>query len=67
MTTESDGIPHVVPRPAATTPIVRDAAPGLEVLRVRPLHPRLRRDADGRIAGVMLPGQPGYDEAVGAG
>ncbi|MES2101290.1 MAG: hypothetical protein V4569_15790 [Pseudomonadota bacterium] len=32
-----------------------------------PLHPRLRRDADGRIAGVLLPGQPGYDEAVGDG
>ena len=30
-----------------------------------PLHPRLKRGADGRIAGVLLPGQPGYDEAVG--
>jgi len=28
-----------------------------------PLHPRLRRDAEGRIAGVLLPGQPGYDTA----
>ena len=31
-----------------------------------PLHPRLQRDADGRIQGVLLPGQAGYDEAVGA-
>lgn len=31
------------------------------------LHPRLRRSADGRIAGVLLPGQPGYDEAAGDG
>ena len=30
-----------------------------------PLHPRLKRGADGRIAGVLLPGQPGYDEAAG--
>ncbi|WP_088279126.1 NUDIX domain-containing protein [Ideonella sp. A 288] len=29
-----------------------------------PLHPRLRLDADGRIRGVLLPGQPGYDEAA---
>lgn len=29
------------------------------------LHPRLKRGADGRIAGVLLPGQPGYDEAAG--
>jgi 8-oxo-dGTP pyrophosphatase MutT (NUDIX family) len=28
-----------------------------------PLHPRLRLDADGRIAGVLLPGQAGYDLA----
>jgi hypothetical protein len=32
-----------------------------------PLHPRLQRGADGRIAGLLLPGQPGYDEAVGGG
>ncbi len=29
------------------------------------IHPRLRRGADGRIAGVLLPGEPGYDEAAG--
>ena len=30
-----------------------------------PLHPRLRLDADGaRLLGVLLPGQPGYDEAA---
>ena len=28
-----------------------------------PLHPRLQRDAEGRIVGVLLPGQAGYDEA----
>jgi hypothetical protein len=28
-----------------------------------PLHPRLKRDAEGKIRGVLLPGQPGYDEA----
>ena len=28
-----------------------------------PLHPRLRLDAERRILGVLLPGQPGYDEA----
>ena len=32
-----------------------------------PLHPRLQRDAQGRIAGVLLPGQVGYDEAGAAG
>ena len=32
-----------------------------------PLHPRLKRAADGRIQGVLLPGQAGYDEAVDAG
>ncbi len=31
-----------------------------------PLHPRLKTDAEGRIAGVLLPGQPGYDQALGA-
>lgn len=34
--------------------------------RLPPLHPRLQRDAQGRIAGVLLPGQAGYDEAVAA-
>jgi len=28
-----------------------------------PLHPRITRDDAGRINGVLLPGQPGYDEA----
>lgn len=32
-----------------------------------PLHPRLMRAADGRIAGVLLPGQAGYDETPGDG
>ena len=31
-----------------------------------PLHPRLRLDAQGRMAGVLLPGQAGYDQAHGA-
>ncbi|NUZ06122.1 NUDIX hydrolase [Piscinibacter koreensis] len=29
-----------------------------------PLHPRLARDAEGRIAGVLLPGEAGYDQAA---
>jgi 8-oxo-dGTP pyrophosphatase MutT (NUDIX family) len=29
-----------------------------------PLHPRVKVDAQGRLAGVLLPGQPGYDEAA---
>ena len=28
-----------------------------------PLHPRLQRDADGHIVGILLPGQAGYDAA----
>lgn len=28
-----------------------------------PLHPRLRCDAQGQILGVLLPGQPGYEDA----
>lgn len=31
-----------------------------------PLHPRLKLDADGRMAGVLLPGQAGYELAHGA-
>lgn len=31
-----------------------------------PLHPRVKLDDSGRIAGVLLPGQPGYDAALGA-
>jgi hypothetical protein len=30
-------------------------------LQLPPLHPRLRLDAEGQVAGVLLPGQPGYD------
>ncbi len=32
-----------------------------------PLHPRVRFDANGRIAGLLLPGEAGYDEARAAG
>lgn len=32
-----------------------------------PLHPRVRLDENGRIAGVLLPGHAGYDTALGAG
>lgn len=32
-----------------------------------PIHPRLKLDAEARIRGVLLPGQPGYDEAPGDG
>jgi 8-oxo-dGTP pyrophosphatase MutT (NUDIX family) len=31
-----------------------------------PLHPRLKLDANGHMAGVLLPGQAGYDQAHGA-
>ena len=34
--------------------------------RLPPLHPRLKLDAEGRMAGVLLPGQPGYEQAHGA-
>ena len=34
--------------------------------RLPPLHPRLLLDADGHIAGVLLPGQTGYEQAHGA-
>jgi 8-oxo-dGTP pyrophosphatase MutT (NUDIX family) len=29
------------------------------------IHPRLKLDGEGRMVGVMLPGQPGYDDAIG--
>lgn len=29
-----------------------------------PLHPRLKLDAGGERIGVLLPGQPGYDDAA---
>lgn len=28
-----------------------------------PVHPRMRVDAEGRVTGVLLPGQPGYEQA----
>ncbi len=31
-----------------------------------PLHPRLRVDGDGKVLGVMLPGEAGYDRGLGA-
>ena len=34
--------------------------------RLPPLHPRLKLDAQGRISGVLVPGQAGYDQAHGA-
>jgi 8-oxo-dGTP pyrophosphatase MutT (NUDIX family) len=36
------------------------------IAQLPPVHPRLRRDADGTIIGVVLPGQPGYDDAGAA-
>ncbi|MBK7264130.1 MAG: hypothetical protein IPI03_20725 [Rubrivivax sp.] len=30
-----------------------------------PVHPRLKLGPDGHVAGVLLPGQAGYDEARG--
>ncbi|HEU5293190.1 MAG TPA: NUDIX hydrolase [Burkholderiaceae bacterium] len=35
--------------------------------QLRPVHPRLQVDAARRIVGVLLPGQPGYDELEGDG
>ena len=32
-----------------------------------PLHPRLKLDAEGRIRGVLMPGEAGYAEAAGDG
>jgi 8-oxo-dGTP pyrophosphatase MutT (NUDIX family) len=32
-----------------------------------PVHPRLRLDGDRRIVGVLVPGEPGYDELAGDG
>ena len=31
--------------------------------KLPPLHPRLLLGSDGRMRGVLLPGQPGYDDA----
>jgi len=35
--------------------------------RLPAVHPRVRVGADGRIQGVLLPGEPGYDELPGDG
>lgn len=35
--------------------------------RIAPVQPRLRLDAQRRVLGVLMPGQPGYDEAEGDG
>ena len=35
--------------------------------RLQPVHPRLKVDATRRIVGVLLPGEPGYDELDGDG
>ncbi|HEX6019850.1 MAG TPA: NUDIX hydrolase [Burkholderiaceae bacterium] len=34
---------------------------------LRPVHPRLQLDAERRIAGILLPGEAGYDELDGDG
>ena len=34
------------------------------LVHLPPLHPRLHLGPDGRLLGVLLPGQPGYDRAV---
>ena len=48
-------------RPFAGAAALLAHAAGLQALPT--VHPRLRLDAQGRVAGVLLPGQPGYDEA----
>lgn len=45
---------------AGVSPLLAHAAAQTQL---PPLHPRLQRDATGRVRGVLLPGQPGYDEA----
>lgn len=35
--------------------------------QLHPVHPRLKVDADRRIVGVLLPGEPGYDALEGDG
>jgi len=51
-------------RPFATTQALLDHAAAQT--RLPAIHPRLRIDAEGRMRGVLLPGQPGYEQAHGA-
>ncbi len=53
--------------PFASTGTAALLAHAASLTHLPPLHPRLQRDAKGRIAGVLLPGQPGYEEAGAAG
>ncbi len=53
--------------PFATTGVAALLAHAAGQTSLPPLHPRLQRDAQGRISGVLLPGQPGYDAAPGDG
>jgi hypothetical protein len=47
--------------PQGSTEEILAAAADISV--VHAIQPRLRVDPDGRVVGILLPGQPGYDEA----
>ena len=49
--------------PFATGPVSALLTHAAGLADLPPLHPRLKRDAEGRIRGVLLPGQAGYDQA----
>lgn len=53
------------PLATGTVQALLDHAAALQQLP--PLHPRLKLDGEGRIRGVLLPGEPGYDQALGDG
>ena len=48
-------------RPFATTQALLDHAAAQT--RLPAIHPRMKVDAEGRVRGVVLPGQPGYEQA----
>ena len=51
-------------RPFATAQALLDHAAAQT--RLPAIHPRMKVDAEGRMRGVLLPGQAGYDQAHGA-
>lgn len=51
-------------RPFADSGAVALLAHAAALTDLPPVHPRLQLDAQGRPVGVLLPGQPGYDEAA---
>lgn len=55
----------LLPFAAGTAQALLDHAAALDSLP--PVHPRIRLDAERRIVGVLLPGQPGYADLEGDG